>query len=79
MIHSRALPQDAMVKIDANAKPCATGSGTYNANQSVHSAIGTLARAPSVSVATISFHCRQQLCCLLENDGVTASLYIPHR
>ena len=35
MIHSRALPPDATVKIDKNVKPCTTVSGTYNANRSV--------------------------------------------
>ena len=35
MLHSRALPKDATVKVDAKAKPCTTVSGTYNANRSV--------------------------------------------
>ena len=33
MIHQRALPEGAEVKVDKNAKPCTTVAGTYNANK----------------------------------------------
>jgi hypothetical protein len=35
MIHARSIPQGAMVKVNSTAKPCATVSGSFNANKTV--------------------------------------------